>query len=41
MSITKNDNYLSIKKALEWKEVGVEINFLINMKPVFVKSLWK
>ena len=34
-SINKSDKFLSIKKSLGPKEVDVEIQFLINFKPVF------
>ena len=34
-NIEKNDRYLAIKKALESKEVAVEIEFLLTIKPVF------
>ena len=34
-NISKNDKYLSIKRALESKEVDVEIEFIISTKPLF------
>ena len=34
-NISKNDKYLSIKRALETKEVDVEIEFIISTKPLF------
>ena len=34
-NIHKNDKYLSIKRALESKEVVVEIEFTISTKPLF------
>ena len=34
-NIEKNDRYLAIKKASESKEVAVEIEFLLTIKPVF------
>lgn len=40
-NILKNDKYLSIKKALESKEVETEIQFLISVKPVFDEFLVK
>ena len=33
--INKSDRFISIKKLLEIKEVDVEIQFLINVKPAF------
>lgn len=40
-SIGKNDKYLAIKKALESKEVDVEIQFLISIKPIFDEFITK
>ena len=37
----KNDRYLAIKKALESKEVTVEIEFLLTIKPVFNEFITK
>ena len=34
-TIIKNDKYIVIKKALESKEVGVEIELLLNIKQIF------
>ena len=34
-NIGKNDKYLVIKRGLESKEVWVEIEFLLIIKPVF------
>ena len=34
-TIIKNDKYIVIKKALESKEVEVEIEFLLSIKPIF------
>ena len=34
-NISKNDKHLSIKRALESKEVDVEIEFIICTKPLF------
>ena len=40
-NIEKNDRYLAIKKALESKEVAVEIEFLLTIKPVFDEFMTK
>ena len=37
----KNDKYISIKKALESKEVDTEIAFLLSIKPVFDEFMTK
>ena len=34
-NFSKNDKYLSVKRALESKEVDVEIEFIISIKPLF------
>ena len=34
-NIGKNDKYLAIKRSLESKEVEIEVEFLISMKPIF------
>ena len=34
-NINKNDKYMFIERALEAKEVDVEIEFIISTKPVF------
>ena len=34
-NISKSDKYLPIKRALEAKEVDVEIEFIISTKPLF------
>ena len=38
-TIIRNDKYLVIKKALESKEVEVEIEFLLSIKPIFDEFL--
>ena len=40
-NIRKSDKYLSIKKALESKEVATETAFLISIKPVLDKLMTK
>ena len=40
-AIIKNDKYIVIKKALESKEVEVEIEFLLSMKLIFNEILTK
>ena len=37
----KNDKYLAIKGGLESKEVWVEIEFLLTIKPVFDEFMTK
>ena len=34
-NVSKNDKYLSVKRALESKEVDVKVEFIINPKPLF------
>ena len=38
-TIIKNDKYIVIKKALDSKEVEVEIEFLLSIKPIFDEFL--
>ena len=38
---SKNDKYLSIKRALESLEVDVEIEFIITTKPLFDEFMTK
>ena len=40
-NIGKNDKYLAIKRGLESKEVWVEIEFLLTIKPVFDEFMIK
>ena len=40
-NIEMNDRYLAIKKALESKEVAVEIEFLLTIKPLFDEFMTK
>ena len=40
-NIGKNDKYLAIKRGLESKEVWVEIEFLLTIKPVFDEFMTK
>ena len=40
-NIEKNDRCLTIKKALESKEVAVEIEFLLTIKPAFDEFMTK
>ena len=40
-TIIKNDKYIVIKKALESKEVEVEMEFILNIKPIFDGFLTK
>ena len=40
-NISKDDKYLSIKSALESKEVDVEIEFIISTKPLFDEFMTK
>ena len=40
-SVSKSDKYISIKKALESKEVDTEIAFLLSIKPVFDEFMTK
>ena len=40
-NIEKNDRYLTIKKALESKEVAAEIEFLLTINPVFDEFMTK
>ena len=40
-NISKNDKYLSIKKALESKEGDTEIAFIISIMPVFKEFMTK
>ena len=40
-NISKNDKYLSIKRALESKEEDVEIEFIISTKPLFDEFMTK
>ena len=39
--ISKNYKYLSIKRALEYKEVDVEIEFIVSRKPLFDEFMTK
>ena len=40
-NISKNDKYLSMKRALESKEVDVEIEFIISTKLLFDEFVTK
>ena len=40
-NISKNDKYLSIKRALESKDVDVETEFIIRTKPLFDEFMTK
>ena len=40
-SVSKSNKYISIKKALESKEVDTEIVFLLSIKPVFDEFMTK
>ena len=40
-NISRNDKYLSVKRALESKEVDVGIEFVISTKPLFDKFMTK
>ena len=40
-NISKNDKYLSIKRALESKEIDVEIELIISTKPLFDEFMTK
>ena len=40
-NISRNDKYLSIKRALKSKEVDIEIKFIISTKPLFDEFMTK
>ena len=40
-SIVNNDEYLAIKKALDSREVEIEIEFLISIKPILDEFMTK
>ena len=40
-NISKNDKYLSSKRAVESKEIDVEIEFIISTKPMFDEFMTK
>ena len=40
-NIRDNDKYLNVKRGLELKEIAVEIEFLITVKPLFDEFMTK
>ena len=37
-NITRNDKYMTIKKSLESKDVAIQVEFLISIKPILITS---
>ena len=40
-NITRNDKYMTIKKSLESKDVAIQVEFLISIKPIFDNFMTK